>query len=60
MNAKMTATQTTILKAAAARPDGNIDPLPTKLRGGAKTLVIDGLLARNAWLQGVGPRPGYP
>jgi hypothetical protein len=46
MNAKLTATQTAILKAAAARPDGNIEPLPTNLRGGAKTAVIDGLLSR--------------
>ncbi len=46
MNAKLTATQTTILKTAAARPDGNIEPLPSNLRGGAKTAVIDGLLAR--------------
>ncbi len=46
MNAKLTATQTTVIKAAAARPDGNIEPLPTNLRGGAKTAVIDGLLAR--------------
>lgn len=47
MNAKLTATQTTVLKAAAARPDGNIEPLPTNLRGGAKTAVIDGLLTRD-------------
>ena len=46
MNVKLTATQTTVLKTAAARPDGNIEPLPTNLRGGAKTAVIDGLLAR--------------
>ena len=46
MNAKLTATQTTVIKAAAARPDGNIEPLPTNLRGGARTAVIDGLLAR--------------
>lgn len=46
MNVKLTATQTTVIKAAAARPDGNIEPLPTNLRGGAKTAVIDGLLAR--------------
>lgn len=44
--AKLTETQTAILKAAACRPDGNIEPLPTNLRGGAKTAVIDGLLAR--------------
>ena len=47
MNLKLTATQTTVIKAAAARPDGNIEPLPTNLRGGAKTAVIDGLLARD-------------
>ena len=46
MNAKLTTTQAAILKAAAARPDGNIEPLPTNLRGGAPTAVIDGLLAR--------------
>jgi hypothetical protein len=44
--AKLTDTQTAILKAAAGRPDGNIEPLPTNLRGGARTAVIDGLLAR--------------
>jgi hypothetical protein len=43
--AKLTDTQTAILKAAAGRPDGNIEPLPTNLRGGARTAVIDGLLA---------------
>ncbi len=47
MNVKLTATQTTILKTAAARPDGKIEPLPTNLRGGARTAVIDGLLARD-------------
>ena len=47
MNVKLTATQTTVLKTAAARPDGNIEPLPTNLRGGAKTAVIEGLLARD-------------
>ena len=47
MNVKLTATQATILKTAAARPDGNIEPLPTNLRGGARTAVIDGLLARD-------------
>ena len=46
MNIKLTATQTTVLKTAATRPDGNIEPLPSNLRGGAKTAVIDGLLAR--------------
>jgi hypothetical protein len=44
--AKLTDTQTAVLKAAAGRADGNIEPLPTNLRGGARTAVIDGLLAR--------------
>ena len=44
--AKLTETQTTILKAAARRPDGNIEPLPPTLRGGARAKVIEGLLAR--------------
>lgn len=43
---KLTETQAAILKAAAGRPDGNIEPLPTNLRGGARAKVIDGLLAR--------------
>ena len=47
MTLKLTATQTTVIKSAAARPDGNIEPLPTNLRGGARTAVIDGLLARD-------------
>lgn len=46
MNAKLTHTQTAILNAAARRPDGNIEPLPPTLRGGARTKVIEGLLAR--------------
>ena len=44
--AKLTDTQTTILKAAAARPDGNIEPLPPNVRGGARAKVIEGLLTR--------------
>ena len=44
--AKLTDTQSTILKAATGRPDGNIAPLPATLRGGARTKVIEGLLAR--------------
>lgn len=47
-NLKLTAIQTTVLEAAADRADGNIEPLPSKLRGGARTAVIDGLLAK--WL----------
>ena len=43
---KLTDTQTVILKAAAGRPDGNIEPLPPNLRGGARAKVIEGLLAR--------------
>lgn len=44
--AKLTDTQTAVLKAAASRADGNIEPLPTTLRGGARAKVIEGLLAR--------------
>ncbi|NMG32134.1 DUF3489 domain-containing protein [Aromatoleum evansii] len=46
MNAKLTDTQTVILEAAADRPDGNIQPLPPMLRGGARARVIAGLLTR--------------
>ena len=46
MNVKLTATQTTILKSAADRTDGNIEPLPTTLRGSARAKVIEGLLVR--------------
>lgn len=45
--AKLTETQTAILKAAARRPEGNIEPLPANLRGGARAKVIEGLLARD-------------
>ena len=44
--AKLTDTQTAILKAAAGRPDGNLEPLPPTLRGAARAKVIEGLLAR--------------
>jgi hypothetical protein len=44
--AKLTDTQTAILKSAVGRPDGNIEPLPATLRGGARAKVIEGLLAR--------------
>lgn len=44
--AKLTDTQTAVLEAAAGRPDGNIEPLPSNLRGGARAKVIEGLLAR--------------
>ncbi len=37
-------TKTSIIEAAAARPDGNIEPLPATLRGGARTKVIEGLI----------------
>ena len=46
MNAKLTDTQTAVLKVAAGRYKGNIEPLPTNVRGGARTKVIEGLLAR--------------
>lgn len=43
---KLTDTQTTVLTQAAYRPDGNIEPLPPALRGGARTKAIDGLMTR--------------
>ena len=43
---KLTDTQTAILKSAAGRADGNIEPLPSNLRGGARAKVIEGLFAR--------------
>ena len=46
MNAKLTDTQTAVLKVAAGRYKGNIEPLPTNVRGGARTKVIEGLLAK--------------
>ena len=51
---RLTDTQTAILKAAASRPDGNIEPLPPTLRGGARTKVIVGLLARGLIVQADG------
>jgi hypothetical protein len=44
--AKLTDTQTAVLKAAAGHTDGNLEPLPPNLRGGARAKVIEGLLAR--------------
>jgi len=44
--AKLSDSQTAILKAGACRTDGNIEPLPPNLRGGARAKVIEGLLAR--------------
>lgn len=43
---KLSETQITILKAAAKRPDGNIEPLPATLKGGARQKVIEGLANR--------------
>ncbi len=43
---KLTDTQTTVLTQAGYRPDGNIEPLPPTLRGGARAKVIDGLTSR--------------
>ena len=43
---QLTDTQKTVIKAATSRPDGNIEPLPPTLRGGARAKVIGGLLTR--------------
>ena len=43
---KLTDTQNTVILAASQRTDGNIEPLPATLRGGARAKVIEGLLTR--------------
>ena len=43
---KLTDTQTTVLTAAAARPDGAILPLPAHIRGGAVGKVCNALVAK--------------
>ena len=43
---KLTDTQTAVLTAAAARPDGAILPLPAHIRGGAIGKVCDALVAK--------------
>ena len=43
---KLTETQSAVLKAAAGRVHGNIEPLPANLRGGARAKVLEGLLSR--------------
>ncbi|GIK45061.1 MAG: hypothetical protein BroJett012_09640 [Betaproteobacteria bacterium] len=53
---KLTDTQAAILKAAAGRADGNIEPMPPTLRGGARTKVIEGLLARGFVIDSNGHR----
>lgn len=37
-------TQIAVIKAATSRSDGNIEPLPATLQGGARTKVIDALI----------------
>ena len=43
---KLTATQATILQAAANRPSGDIEPLPSNVKAGIRQRVINGLLTR--------------
>lgn len=43
---KLTNTQSIVINAAVDRADGNIDPLPPNLRGGARVKVFGGLLSR--------------
>jgi hypothetical protein len=43
----LTDTQTIILQAASARPDGNIEPLPENINAGIKPRVIQALLNRD-------------
>ncbi|GAC1405535.1 MAG: hypothetical protein NVSMB6_00200 [Burkholderiaceae bacterium] len=51
---KLSDTQRTALLQAAKRPDGNIEPLPGKITGGARAKVIQGLINR----QLIGPHGG--
>ena len=55
---KLSDTQSIILSAAAQRPDGNVLPLPSSLRGGAATKVVGALLSRGLIREEVldGPR----
>lgn len=43
---KLTTTQKNILQAAADRPSGDIEPLPSNVNAGVRQRVIDGLLKR--------------
>ena len=43
---KLTSTQKNILQAAADRPSGDIEPLPSNVNAGVRQRVIDGLLKR--------------
>jgi hypothetical protein len=43
---QLTPTQETILKAAATRPGGDIEPLPATINAGLRPRVIQGLLSR--------------
>ena len=51
---KPTTAQMSILVAAARRPNGEIEPLPDNLRGGARTQVVKGLLAKGFIVQSDG------
>lgn len=42
----LTDTQKTIIQAAAERPSGDIEPLPSNVKAGIRQRVIDGLLTR--------------
>ncbi len=46
MNTPLTTTQANVLEAASNRANGNIEPLPDTLRGGARTKVIDCLITK--------------
>lgn len=42
----LTPTQIAVLKRAALRQDGNLHPLPTNVRGAARTAIVQDLLVR--------------
>ena len=55
---ELTNTQKTILETAATRPDGAIQPLPERIRGGAAAKVIKALMDKGL-IQDIGLQPPF-
>nr|CRH06147.1 conserved protein of unknown function [Candidatus Magnetococcus massalia] len=58
MTIQLTATQRTIIEAAAQRTDGSINPLPARIRGGAQVKVINALEAKGL-IENISLNPPY-
>ena len=56
---RLTDAQSTVLAAAATRPDGNVLPLPANLKGGAAQKIVTALLSRGLVAE-VNAVPGAP